>query len=89
MNFIAIWYIRICEFRDALAGSQMTGSTLVPDFLSVLYLRAREFHKGFGKGQTMTEYALILSVVAVVVLAGYQSMGANLNGLLNSVDGFL
>jgi hypothetical protein len=67
MNLIASWYFRICELRNALAGGE--AATLVPDFLSVLYLRAREFHKGFAKGRTMTEYALILSAVAVVVFA--------------------
>jgi hypothetical protein len=49
MNFIAIWYIRLLEFREALALNQAPGSTLIPDFLSVLYLRALDFHKGFGR----------------------------------------
>jgi Flp pilus assembly pilin Flp len=34
----------------------------------------------------MTEYALILSAVAVVVFIGYQAMGGNIQSLLNSVD---
>jgi Flp pilus assembly pilin Flp len=50
-----------------------------------IYLRAREFHKG----QTMTEYALILSAVAVVVFAGYQTMGGDISTLLGSIDGYL
>jgi Flp pilus assembly pilin Flp len=37
-------------------------------------------------GQTMTEYALILAAVAVVVFVGYQTMGTDIQGLLNSVD---
>jgi hypothetical protein len=49
MNFFASWFIRICELRDALAGGQVAGSTLVPDFLSVLYLRASEFQRRFGR----------------------------------------
>jgi Flp pilus assembly pilin Flp len=48
-------------------------------------LLAREWHKG----QTMTEYALILSAVAVVVYIGYQTMGTSITGLLTSVDGNL
>ena len=46
------------------------------------YVKAREWHKG----QTMTEYALILSAVAVVVYIGYQTMGTTITALLNSVD---
>ena len=38
------------------------------------------------KGQTMTEYALILSAVAVVVYLGYQSMGGDITSLLGSID---
>ncbi|MBF6568767.1 MAG: Flp family type IVb pilin [Candidatus Binataceae bacterium] len=53
------------------------------------YVRAREAHKGFNKGQTMTEYALILSAVAVVVFAGYQLMGTDIKSLLGTVDGQL
>ena len=54
-----------------------------------LYVRAREFHKGLSKGQTMTEYALILSAVAVVVFAGYQTMGSDITSLLTTIDGKL
>jgi len=31
------------------------------NFLTTLYVKVREFHMGLGKGQTMTEYALILA----------------------------
>jgi Flp pilus assembly pilin Flp len=41
------------------------------------------------RGQTMTEYALILSAVAVVVFVGYQTMGNTITGLLLSVEGSL
>ena len=40
-------------------------------------------------GQTMTEYALILAAVAVVVFAGYQIMGTDINNLLSSIDSLL
>ena len=49
------------------------------------YVRASEF----SKGQTMTEYALILSAVAVVVFAGYQTMGSDITSLLTTIDGKL
>jgi Flp pilus assembly pilin Flp len=38
------------------------------------------------RGQTMTEYALILAAVAVVVYAGYQTMGTTIQTLLNTID---
>ena len=38
------------------------------------------------KGQTMTEYALVIAGVAVVVLfGGYIQMGTIMNNLVNSV----
>jgi Flp pilus assembly pilin Flp len=49
------------------------------------YLLAREW----SRGQTMTEYALILSAVAVVVYIGYQTMGGDIGTLLSAVDGNL
>jgi len=58
-------------------------------FLTTLYVKVHEFHKGLSKGQTMTEYALILAAVAVVVFVGYQAMGTSIGTLLTSVDGSL
>ena len=52
------------------------------DFIIKTFVQAREWHKG----QTMTEYALILSAVAVVVYIGYQTMGTNITSLLTGVD---
>ncbi len=49
------------------------------------YMRVYEW----AKGQTMTEYALILSAVAVVVFLGYQLMGSDIQTLLSSVDSYL
>ena len=53
------------------------------DLLGRLYVKANEI----ARGQTMTEYALILAAVAVVVYAGYQTMGTTINSLLSTVDG--
>jgi len=47
-----------------------------------IFVRLREYQRG----QTMTEYALILSAVAVVVFIGYQTMGTTVGTLLTSVD---
>jgi Flp pilus assembly pilin Flp len=52
------------------------------DTLTKLYVKAERF----ARGQTMTEYALILAAVAVVVFAGYQTMGNTITTLLNNVD---
>jgi Flp pilus assembly pilin Flp len=52
------------------------------DRLNGLFIRTHELLKG----QTMTEYALILSAVAVVVFIGYQTMGTDIKGLLNAID---
>jgi Flp pilus assembly pilin Flp len=41
------------------------------------------------RGQTMAEYVLIVSAVAVVVFAGYRLLGTDLTALLNTVDGTL
>ena len=55
------------------------------DFLRHLYISIRES----SRGQTMTEYALILGAIAVVVYAGYQSLGTNINSSVTTVDNLL
>lgn len=55
------------------------------DFVTKLAVKANEWKKG----QTMTEYALILSAVAVVVFIGYQTMGTDIKSMLNTIDGQL
>ena len=51
------------------------------DRLTKMYLRVREFHRRLTKGQTMTEYAMIVALIAVVVFVTYQVMGQNINNL--------
>jgi Flp pilus assembly pilin Flp len=55
------------------------------DKLTRIFVKVRESRRG----QTMAEYALILSAVAVVVFAGYQKMGTTITSLLSNVDGKL
>jgi len=50
--------------------------------LTRYYVRLREW----SRGQTMTEYALILSAVAIVVFVGYQTMGQKITSLISSID---
>jgi Flp pilus assembly pilin Flp len=52
------------------------------EFLKQTIVKVREQMRG----QTMTEYALILAAVAIVVYAGYQTMGTDIQTLLNSID---
>ncbi len=55
------------------------------DKIATMFVKVREYQRG----QTMAEYALILAAVAVVVFAGYQTMGTTITTLLSSVDGKL
>ena len=55
------------------------------DLLRRLYVKA----DGFARGQTMAEYVLIVSAVAVVVYAGYQSTGTTISTLVSNVNGQL
>ena len=56
------------------------------EFLTRLYVSVREFNKRLSKGQTMTEYALILAAVAVVVFVTYEVMGQDITALVNGID---
>ena len=55
------------------------------NFWRQLYVRIRES----VHGQTMTEYALILAAIAVVVYAGYQSLATHVNASVATVDNLL
>ena len=50
--------------------------------LARLYLKVREMRRG----QTMTEYALIMAAVAIVVFATYQLMGQDIGSMVNKVN---
>jgi len=50
------------------------------------YVKVREFYKKHTKGQTMTEYALILAAVAVVVFVTYEIMGQKITSLVQNID---
>ncbi|HXZ88469.1 MAG TPA: Flp family type IVb pilin [Candidatus Binataceae bacterium] len=52
------------------------------EFLTHMFVRAREWHKG----QTMTEYALILAAVAIVVYVTYEVLGQDINTMMQSID---
>ncbi len=52
------------------------------DLMRKAFVKINEYQRA----QTMTEYALILSAVAVVVFVAYQTMGTTIGTLLGTVD---
>jgi Flp pilus assembly pilin Flp len=54
--------------------------------MTKFFIRVREWHKALSKGQTMTEYALIMAAVAVVVFITYETMGQDIGSLVNKVN---
>ena len=62
------------------SASELTG-VVMP-----IGIRTRGNLLSFFSGQTMTEYALILAAVAIVVYAGYLTMGSTINEMLSTVD---
>jgi len=50
------------------------------------WIKVHEWQKGLSKGQTMTEYALIMAAVAVVVFITYETMGQDIGSLVNSIN---
>ena len=54
--------------------------------MSKLFIRFREWQKRLSRGQTMTEYALIMAAVAVVVFVTYRTMGQDIGSLVNKIN---
>jgi Flp pilus assembly pilin Flp len=54
-----------------------------------MFIRARESVVRNTRGQTMTEYALILAAIAVVVYGTYRVLGNNIGSLASGVDSAL
>jgi Flp pilus assembly pilin Flp len=54
-----------------------------------MYVKARELGKRLSKGQTMTEYALILAAVAIVVFITYEVMGQDIGLLVDNINSAL
>ena len=51
-----------------------------------MFIRARESVVRNTRGQTTTEYALILAAIAVVVYGTYKALGNSINSLATGVD---
>ncbi|MGA2410118.1 MAG: Flp family type IVb pilin [Candidatus Binataceae bacterium] len=56
------------------------------DFITKNFVKFSELRRRLVKGQTMTEYALIMAAIAVAVYATYQTMGNDIKSAVNSVD---
>jgi Flp pilus assembly pilin Flp len=54
-----------------------------------MLIHARESLARSTRGQTMTEYALILAAIAVVVYGTYRVLGNNIASLASGVDSAL
>jgi len=56
--------------------------------LTALFIGLREFRRGLSRGQTMTEYTLILAAIAVACFAIYAVTGQDINALVtwNAID---
>ncbi len=59
------------------------------DSIIKCYVGIREKLVSQTRGQTMTEYALILAAIAVVVYGVYAAMGNNIGTLANGLDSSL
>jgi Flp pilus assembly pilin Flp len=59
------------------------------DVFTKAFLKVRERFVRFHRAQTMTEYALILAAIAVVVYGTYRVLGNNIGSLASGVDSAL
>jgi Flp pilus assembly pilin Flp len=57
--------------------------------MTKMFIHVRESVVRSTRGQTMTEYALILASVAVVVFGTYRVLGNNIGSLAKGVDSSL
>ena len=59
------------------------------DVFNNAFLKVRERFVRLHRAQTMTEYALILAAIAVVVYGTYRALGNNIGSLASGVDSAL
>ncbi len=56
------------------------------NIFATTYLKLRERRRYLSRGQTMTEYALIMAAIAVVVFVTYNTMGNDINSVVNGIN---
>jgi Flp pilus assembly pilin Flp len=59
------------------------------ELVTGMFVRARESVVRNTRGQTATEYALIVAAIAVVVYGTYKALGNGVNSAANGVDSSL
>jgi Flp pilus assembly pilin Flp len=59
------------------------------DLMTKMFIHMRESVVRNTRGQTMTEYALILAAIAVVAFGSYRALGNNIGSLAKGVDSAL
>jgi Flp pilus assembly pilin Flp len=59
------------------------------DLFTKVFVKVRERFVRFHRAQTMTEYALILAAIAVVVYGTYKVLGNSIGSLASGVDSAL
>jgi Flp pilus assembly pilin Flp len=74
---------------DSKRTQQFDKERVIKEQITRMYVKASELGKRLSKGQTMTEYALILAAVAIVVFITYEVMGQHIGKLVNNVDSSL
>ena len=57
--------------------------------ISAVYVNVCEKARCGLRGQTMTEYALILAAVAIVAYVTYQVMGQDIGSMVDKIDSAL
>jgi Flp pilus assembly pilin Flp len=60
----------------------ISGEVSEMDLITKGYVKVKEYQRG----QTMTEYALILAAIAVVALAAYTTMGSKISSMVNTLN---
>jgi Flp pilus assembly pilin Flp len=59
------------------------------ELMTEMFIRARESVVRNTRGQTATEYVLILAAIAVVVYGTYKALGNSISSLASGVDSTL
>jgi Flp pilus assembly pilin Flp len=54
-----------------------------------LFIRIREFVARWTRGQTLTEYTLVLVAVAIAAIGVYRALGNNIGSLANGANSTL
>ncbi len=54
--------------------------------MTKIFIRARESVVRTVKGQTMTEYAIIIAAIGVIAWGAYNIMGHDIGSMANGID---